>query len=194
MSQPSVINLLIAALFTENFVLVKFLGCCPFLGVSKKTDTAFGMGMAVIFIMSLASAITWCANTFILSKFDFEYLQTIVFILIIAGLVQFVEMFIKKSMPALYNALGIYLPLITTNCAVLAVTLLNVQNSYDFIHSVLYGAFSALGFSIAIILFAGIRENINEKDVPVSFRGFPIALVTAGLMAIAFLGFSGFTI
>lgn len=194
MSQPSLISLLIGALFTENFVLVKFLGCCPFLGVSKKTDTALGMGMAVVFIMSLASAFTWCANYFLLSKFNLEYLQTIVFILIIAGLVQFVEMFIKKTLPALYNALGIYLPLITTNCAVLAVTLLNVQNSYDFIHSVLYGAFAALGFSVAIILFAGIRETVNEKDVPKSFQGFPIALVTAGLMAIAFLGFSGFNI
>lgn len=194
MNQPSLISLLIAALFTENFVLVKFLGCCPFLGVSKKLDTAFGMGMAVVFIMSLASAITWCADYFLLSRFNLEYLQTIVFILIIAGLVQFVEMFIKKTMPALYNALGIYLPLITTNCAVLAVTILNIQNSYDFIHSILYGAFAALGFSLAIILFAGIRETINDEDVPESFRGFPIALVTAGLMAMAFLGFSGFSI
>lgn len=194
MTQPSIISLLIAALFTENFVLVKFLGCCPFLGVSKKIDTALGMGMAVVFIMSLASAFTWCANYFLLSRFNLEYLQTIVFILIIAGLVQFVEMFIKKSMPSLYNALGIYLPLITTNCAVLAVTLINVQKSYDFIHSVLYGAFAALGFSVAIILFAGIRETISEKDIPESFRGFPIALVTAGLMAMAFLGFSGFSI
>ena len=194
MNQPSLISLLIAALFTENFVLCKFLGCCPFLGVSKKTDTAVGMGMAVIFIMSLASAFTWCANYFILTPFHLEYLQTIVFILIIAGLVQFVEMFIKKSMPALYNALGIYLPLITTNCAVLAVTLLNVQNSYNFITSMLYGAFAAAGFSLAIVLFAGIRETINEKDIAESFRGFPIALITAGLMAIAFMGFSGFSI
>lgn len=194
MNQPSIISLLIAALFTENFVLVKFLGCCPFLGVSKKTDTAFGMGMAVTFVMAIASGFTWCANHFLLEKYNLEYLQTIVFILIIAGLVQFVEMFIKKSLPALYNALGIYLPLITTNCAVLAVTLLNVQNSYDFLHSILYGTFAALGFSLAIILFAGIRETINEEDVPTAFRGFPIALVTAGLMAIAFLGFSGFSI
>jgi len=194
MNQPSIISLLVAALFTENFVLVKFLGCCPFLGVSKKTDTAFGMGMAVTFVMAIASACTWCANHFLLEKYNLEYLQTIVFILIIAGLVQFVEMFIKKSMPALYNALGIYLPLITTNCAVLAVTLLNVQNSYDFLHSILYGTFAALGFSLAIILFAGIRETIDENDVPQAFRGFPIALVTAGLMAIAFLGFSGFSI
>lgn len=190
--QPSVISLLIAALFTENFVMVKFLGCCPFLGVSKKLDTAVGMGMAVTFVMAIASAFTWCANTFLLKRFNLEYLQTIVFILIIAGLVQFVEMVIKKMMPALYNALGIYLPLITTNCAVLAVTLLNVQNNYDFIHSVLYGAFAALGFSLAIILFAGVREHIDEKYVAKSFKGFPIALVTAGLMAIAFLGFSGF--
>ncbi|MDD6213796.1 MAG: electron transport complex subunit RsxA [Firmicutes bacterium] len=193
-SQPSIISLIIAALFTENFVMVKFLGCCPFLGVSKKLDTAMGMGMAVTFVMAIASMFTWAANHFLLEKFNLEYLQTIVFILIIAGLVQFVEMFIKKAMPSLYNALGIYLPLITTNCAVLAVTLLNVQNNYDFIHSILYGTFAAMGFSLSIILFAGIREFISEKEVPVPFRGFPIALITAGLMAIAFMGFSGFAI
>ncbi len=192
--QPSIISLLIAALFTENFVLVKFLGCCPFLGVSKKLDTALGMGMAVTFVMAVASMFTWCANEFLLVKYNLEYLQTIVFILIIAGLVQFVEMVVKKIMPALYNALGIYLPLITTNCAVLGVALINVQNGYDFIHSVLYGTFAALGFSLAIILFAGIREHIEEKHVAKSFQGFPIALVTAGLMAIAFMGFSGFSI
>lgn len=192
--QPSVISLLTAALFTENFVLVKFLGCCPFLGVSKRIDTALGMGMAVTFVMAIASMFTWCANEFLLIPFGLEYLQTIVFILIIAGLVQFVEMFIKKAMPALYNSLGIYLPLITTNCAVLGVALLNVQNGYDFIHSVLYGTFAALGFSLAIILFAGVREFISEKNVPRCFRGFPIALITAGLMAIAFMGFSGFSI
>lgn len=192
--QPSVISLLTAALFTENFVLVKFLGCCPFLGVSKRIDTALGMGMAVTFVMAIASMFTWCANEFLLIPFGLEYLQTIVFILIIAGLVQFVEMFIKKAMPALYNSLGIYLPLITTNCAVLGVALLNVQNGYDFIHSVLYGTFAALGFSLAIILFAGVREFISEKNVPKCFRGFPIALITAGLMAIAFMGFSGFSI
>lgn len=192
--QPSIISILIAALFTENFVLVKFLGCCPFLGVSKKLDTALGMGMAVTFVMAIASAFTWCVNEFLLVPFNLEYLQTIAFILIIAGLVQFVEMVIKKLMPALYNALGIYLPLITTNCAVLGVALLNVQNSYDFIHSVIYGTFAALGFTLAIVLFAGIREFIDEKDIPECFRGFPIALVTAGLMSIAFLGFSGFSI
>lgn len=192
--QPSVISLLIAALFTENFVMVKFLGCCPFLGVSKKLDTAMGMGMAVTFVMALASAMTWLINEFVLARFDLEYLQTIVFILVIAGLVQFVEMFVKKSMPSLYSALGIYLPLITTNCAVLGVTLLNMENNYDFIHSVLYGTFAALGFTLSIVLFAGIRENIREKEVPKCFNGFPIALITAGLMAIAFMGFSGFSI
>ena len=192
--QPSVLSLLISALLTENFVLVKFLGCCPFLGVSKKTDTAIGMGMAVTFVMAIASMFTWCANEFLLIPYELEYLQTIVFILIIAALVQLVEMFIKKTMPALYNSLGIYLPLITTNCAVLGVALLNVQNGYDFIHSILYGTFAALGFTLAIVLFAGIREFINEKDIPKCFRGFPIALVTAGLMAIAFMGFAGLRI
>lgn len=192
--QPSIISLLISALLTENFVLVKFLGCCPFLGVSKKLDTALGMGMAVTFVMAIASMFTWCANEFLLVPFGLEYLQTIVFILIIAALVQFVEMFIKKTIPSLYNSLGIYLPLITTNCAVLGVALLNVQNGYDFIHSILYGTFAALGFALAIVLFAGVREFINEKDVPKCFRGFPIALITAGLMAIAFMGFSGFRI
>ena len=189
-----VISVIIAALFTENFVLVKFLGICPFLGVSKKTETAVGMGMAVTFVMAIASACTWAVNHFLLVPFSLEYLQTIVFILIIAGLVQFVEMFVKKSMPSLYSALGIYLPLITTNCAVLGVALLNVQNGYGFMLSIVYGTFAALGFSLAIVLFSGIREFINEQDAPEPFRGFPIALVTAGLMAIAFTGFSGFSI
>ncbi len=189
-----VISVIIAALFTENFVLVKFLGCCPFLGVSKKTETAMGMGMAVTFVMAVASMCTWAVNYFLLVPFELEYLQTIVFILIIAGLVQFVEMFVKKAMPALYNALGIYLPLITTNCAVLGVALLNVQNGYNFMMSVIYGTFAALGFSLAIVLFSGIRESIDENDAPEAFRGFPIALVTAGLMAIAFTGFAGFSI
>ncbi len=189
-----ILSILIAALFTENFVMVKFMGICPFLGVSKKKDTAVGMGMAVTFVMALASAITWLVNQYLLKPFSLEYLQTIIFILIIAGLVQFVEMFVKKSMPALYNALGIYLPLITTNCAVLGVTLLNVQYEYNFIESFLYGAFAAIGFTLAIVLFAGIRETISEKNIPKSFCGFPIALITAGLMAIAFMGFSGFSI
>lgn len=194
MTEPTIIGLLISALFTENFVLVKFLGCCPFLGVSKKIDTAIGMGMAVTFVMAIASMFTYLANEFLLIPLNLEYLQTILFILIIAALVQFVEMVIKKTMPALYSSLGIYLPLITTNCAVLGVALLNVQNNYNLLFSILYGAFAALGFTLAIVLFAGIREQINEKDVPESFHGFPIALITAGLMAIAFMGFSGFSI
>ncbi len=194
MTEPTIIGLLISALFTENFVLVKFLGCCPFLGVSKKIDTAIGMGMAVTFVMAIASMFTYLANEFLLVPLNLEYLQTILFILIIAALVQFVEMVIKKTMPALYSSLGIYLPLITTNCAVLGVALLNVQNGFNLLFSILYGTFAALGFTLAIVLFAGIREQINEKDVPESFHGFPIALVTAGLMAIAFMGFSGFSI
>ena len=190
-----IISILLSALLTENFVMVKFYGICPFLGVSKKVDTALGMGMAVTFVMALASAFTWVANKFLLIPFNLGYLQTILFILVIAGLVQFVEMFVKKSMPSLYNALGIYLPLITTNCAVLGVTLLNVQNYPDnFLYALLYGIFAALGFTLAIVLMAGIREALDESAVPESFRGFPITLITAGLMAIAFMGFSGFSI
>ena len=194
MTEPTIIGLLISALFTENFVLVKFLGCCPFLGVSKKLDTAVGMGMAVTFVMAIASMFTYLANKFLLVPLGLEYLQTILFILIIAALVQFVEMVIKKTMPALYSSLGIYLPLITTNCAVLGVAILNVQNGFNLLFSILYGTFAALGFTLAIVLFAGVREQLSEKDIPESFRGFPIALVTAGLMAIAFMGFSGFSI
>lgn len=189
-----IITILISALLTENFVMVKFYGICPFLGVSKKIETATGMGLAVTFVMAVASAFTWVVNEVFLKPFNLLYLQTIAFILIIASLVQFVEMVLKKTMPALYNALGIYLPLITTNCAVLGVTLLNVQNEYNFIISVLYGVFAALGFTLAIILMAGIREALDENNVPKPFRGFPIALITAGLMAIAFMGFSGFSI
>lgn len=188
----SIASIIIAALFTQNFVMVKFMGICPFLGVSKKLDTAAGMGMAVTFVMAVASAITYFAN--LLLGESMQYLQTIVFILIIAGLVQFVEMFVKKALPSLYSALGIYLPLITTNCAVLGVALLNVQNGLSFIESVLYGTFAALGFTLAIVIFAGIRESLDEDAVPESFRGMPIALVTAGLMSIAFMGFSGFSI
>ena len=186
-----IISILISALFTENFVLVKFYGCCPFLGVSKKTNTALGMGMAVTFVMAIASAVTYLAYKYLLIQFGLEYLETILFILIIAGLVQFVELFIKKAMPPLYNALGIYLPLITTNCAVLSVTLLNVENSYNFILSLLYGIFAGLGFTLAIVLMAGIREQLDEASIPKAFRGFPTALITAGLMALAFMGFSG---
>ncbi|HIT85085.1 MAG TPA: electron transport complex subunit RsxA [Candidatus Ornithomonoglobus intestinigallinarum] len=189
-----IIAILLSALLTENFVMVKFYGICPFLGVSKKTDTAIGMGMAVTFVMGIASLFTYLANTYLLVPFGLEYLQTILFILIIAGLVQLVEMFVKKSMPPLYDALGIYLPLITTNCAVLSAALLNVQNEYNLLYSVLFGVFAGLGFTLAIVLMAGIREYIDENAIPVSFRGFPIALLTAGLMAIGFMGFSGFSI
>lgn len=187
----NILSIIIAALFTENFVMVKFMGICPFLGVSKKRETAIGMGMAVTFVMALASAITWLVNEYLLKAFNLEYLQTIAFILIIAGLVQFVEMFVKKSMPSLYSALGIYLPLITTNCAVLGAALLNVQNEYSFIESVIFGTFAALGFTLAIVLFAGVRERLETADIPKALRGFPIALITAGLIAMAFLGFQG---
>lgn len=189
-----IIAILLSALLTENFVMVKFYGICPFLGVSKKTETAIGMGMAVTFVMGIASLFTYLANTYLLEKFNLQYLQTILFILIIAGLVQLVEMFVKKTMPPLYNALGIYLPLITTNCAVLSSALLNVQNGYNLLYSVLFGVFAGLGFTLAIVLMAGIREYIDENSVPKAFRGFPIALITAGLMAIGFMGFSGFSI
>ena len=181
---------ILTAAITNNYVLVKFLGICPFLGVSKKSDTAVGMGLAVTFVMGLASAFTYGVNI-ILVKLGLEYMQTVAFILVIASLVQFIEMFLKKSIPTLYTALGIYLPLITTNCAVLGVALLNVQNGYNFIESVVYGITGGLGFLLAIYLFATVRERVQFADYPKSFEGFPIALITAGLMALAFMGFSG---
>ena len=184
----------LGAILANNFIFSQFLGICPFLGVSKKVDTAVGMGVAVTFVMGLASAITWLVNTFILIPFDLGYMQTVAFILVIAGLVQFIEMFLQKSMPSLYTALGVYLPLITTNCAVLGVALLNIQNNYNFISSVVYGITGGLGFLLAIVLFASIRERLVFADYPKSFEGFPIALVTAGLMALAFMGFSGLKI
>ncbi len=184
----------LGAILANNFIFSQFLGICPFLGVSKKVDTAVGMGIAVTFVMGLASAITWLVNTFILIPFDLGYMQTVAFILVIAALVQFIEMFLQKSMPSLYTALGVYLPLITTNCAVLGVALLNIQNNYNFISSVVYGITGGLGFLLAIVLFASIRERLVFADYPKSFEGFPIALVTAGLMALAFMGFSGLKI
>ena len=184
----------LGAILANNFIFSQFLGICPFLGVSKKVDTAVGMGIAVTFVMGLASAITWLVNTFILIPFDLGYMQTVAFILVIAALVQFIEMFLQKSMPSLYTALGVYLPLITTNCAVLGVALLNIQNNYNFISSVVYGITGGLGFLLAIVLFASIRERLVFADYPKSFEGFPIALVTAGLMALAFMGFSGLSI
>ena len=181
----------ISAILIQNFVLSRFLGLCPYLGVSKKMDSAFGMGMAVIFVMTMASAFCYLIYQYILVPFELEYLQTLAFILTIAALVQFVEMFLKKAMPPLYQALGVYLPLITTNCAVLGVALTNVQKSYSIGAGVVNGVATAVGFLIAIVLMAGIREKIEYNDVPESFQGTPIVLVTAGLMAIAFFGFSG---
>ena len=187
----SLLAISLGAILSNNFIFSQFLGICPFLGVSKKVDTAVGMGIAVTFVMGLASAITWLVNTFILVKFDLMYMQTVAFILVIASLVQFIEMFLQKSMPTLYTALGVYLPLITTNCAVLGVALLNIQNNYSFIESVVYGITGGLGFLLAIVLFASIREKLVFADYPKCWDGFPIALVTAGLMALAFMGFSG---
>ena len=184
----------LAAILANNFIFSQFLGICPFLGVSKKVDTAVGMGFAVTFVMGLASAITWAVNKFILVPLDLEYMQTVAFILVIAALVQFIEMFLQKSMPSLYTALGVYLPLITTNCAVLGVALLNIQESYNFIESVVYGITGGIGFLVAIVLFASIRERLVFADYPKCFEGFPVALVTAGLMALAFMGFSGLKI
>ena len=179
-------------ILVNNYVLVKFYGICPFLGVSKKFDSAVGMSGAVIFVMFMATAVTFPLQIFVLNPAGLSYLQTIVFILVIAVLVQFIEIFLKKYIVALYNSLGVYLPLITTNCAVLGVVLLNVQNGYNFIESVVYGITGGLGFLLAIFLFAAVREQLEvSSDIPKSFEGFPIALVTAGLMALAFMGFSG---
>ena len=190
----SLFSISLSAILAENFILVKFLGICPFMGVSKKTDTAVGMGAAVIFVMALASAATWAVNEFLLMPYDLGYMQTVVFILVIAALVQLVEMFLQKAVPALYQALGIYLPLITTNCAVLGVALLNIQESYSFIQSVVYGITGGIGFTLAIVLFSSVRERLEDCDCPKAFKGFPLALIAAGLLALSFMGFSGFKI
>ena len=182
---------ILAAVFVNNYILSQFLGICPFLGVSKKVETAAGMGVAVIFVMTLASIATYFIYSFILVKLNISYLYNIAFILVIAALVQFVEMFIKKSSPALYSSLGVYLPLITTNCAVLGVAVSIMQAGYGFLLSALNGFGGAVGFAVAIILMAGIRERVEENDHPKAFEGFPFALITAGLMSIAFLGFQG---
>lgn len=181
----------LAAVLIENFVLVRFLGICPFLGVSRKTNTAIGMGAAVVFVMTVASAVTWLVQKFILEAFKIEYLQTITFILVIAALVQLVELIIKKVSRPLYVGLGVYLPLITTNCAVLGVCIINVQKGYDFLNASLYGAFAGVGFTLAIVLFAGIRERLEFADIPESMRGFPISLIAASLVSLAFFGFQG---
>ena len=186
----SILSISLGAILINNFIMSQFLGCCPFFGVSKKIDTAVGMGMAVTFVMGLASAVTYLINNFILVPLGLEFMQTVAFILVIATLVQFVEMFLMKSMPALYQALGVFLPLITTNCAVLGVALINVQKSYNVLESVVNGLATAVGFTISIVLMAGIREKTEYNDVPEAFQGSPIVLLTACLMAIAFFGFS----
>ena len=188
-SSTGIFAIILSAVLTNNFIFSQFLGCCPFLGCSSKIDTAAGMGLAVTFVMGLASAICWLVNL-LLVQLGLQFLQTIAYILVIAALVQFIEMFLKKSVPSLYSALGIYLPLITTNCAVL----LNTQYTFGFVQSVVYGVFGGLGFMLAICLFASVREKLEFADYPECFEGFPICLVSAGLLALAFMGFSGMKI
>ena len=181
----------IAAIFVQNFVLARFLGLCPYIGVSKKLDSALGMGMAVIFVMTMASTFTWLIQTYLLVPLKIEFLQTIAFILTIASLVQLVEMIIQKTAPALYKALGVFLPLITTNCAVLGVAILNINEEYTFIFAILNGLFAGLGFTLVLILMAGIRDRLERAELPRTMRDMPIAMIVAGCMALAFLGFSG---
>jgi len=183
--------ILLSSILVNNFIMSKFLGICPFLGVSKRVSTAVGMGIAVTFVIAMASLFTYLAQYFILVPLHMEYMQTLAFILIIAALVQFVEMVIKKSSPSLYQALGVYLPLITTNCAVLGVAIMNIEEQYDLLQSLVNGIGGALGFTLAIVLFAGIRERLELSDIPKPLQGFPIAMITAGLMSVAFLGFQG---
>ena len=202
MDVQQLFTIALGAILVNNFIFAQFLGICPFMGVSKKVDTALGMGLAVTFVMGLAYAVCWVINEYLLINPaiygdgpNLAFMQTIAFILVIAALVQFVEMFLKKNVPSLYQALGIYLPLITTNCAVLGVVLLNVQNNYNFIESVVYGITGGLGFLLAIFLFASVRERLDATmECPKAFEGFPIALVTAGLIALAFMGFSGLSV
>lgn len=194
MNIGELLGIALGAILVNNFVLSQFLGICPFMGVSKKVDTALGMGMAVIFVMGVAAAVNWPINNFILVPNNLQFMQTVTYILVIASLVQFVEMFLQKAMPSLYEALGVYLPLITTNCAVLGVVLQNTQNSYNFIQSLTYGVTGGIGFLIAIVLFASVRERMEFGDCPKSFEGFPIALVAASLLSLAFMGFSGLKI
>ena len=191
LSFTTLFSIALGAILVNNFIFSQFLGICPFMGVSKKVETASGMGMAVIFVMGVASAVCWPINTFILVPNNLVFMQTVTYILVIAALVQFIEMFLQKSMPALYEALGVYLPLITTNCAVLGVVLQNTQNSYNFIESVVYGVTGGIGFLLVIVIFASIRERMEFSECPKAFEGFPIALMSAGLVALAFMGFSG---
>ena len=187
-------SLIITAIFIQNIIFAKFLGTCPFMGVSKKVESSIGMGMAVTFVMVLASGITWTIYNYILIPLNLEYLQTIAFILIIASLVQFVEMAIQKTSPNLHKALGVFLPLITTNCAVLGIAILNIQENYNFLEAIINGAAVAIGFTLALVLLAGIRERIEYAAIPKSFKGIPIAFICAGLLAMAFMGFSGMRI
>ena len=187
-------TIIVSSIFINNIIFAKFLGCCPFMGVSKKIDSSLGMGMAVTFVITIASGITWLVYTLILKPLGLEYLQTIAFILIIASLVQFVEMAIQKTSPSLYKALGVFLPLITTNCAVLGVAILNIQAGYNFIETIVNGFGVAVGFSLALLLLAGIREKLEYANISKNFKGVPIAFVTAGLLAMAFMGFSGMQI
>jgi len=183
--------ILVATVLVNNFVLVKFLGLCPFMGVSRKLETATGMALATTFVLTLSSVCSYMVNAYLLQPLDLEYLRTIAFILVIAAVVQFTEMVVEKTSPLLYQVLGIYLPLITTNCAVLGVALLNIQESHGFLESLVYGLGAALGFSLVMVLFAGVRERIAAADVPQAFQGASIALITAGMMALAFMGFAG---
>ena len=185
------VAIFLASILTENYILSKFLGICPFLGVSSKVETSLGMGAAVTFVMAIASVVAWLIQTYVLVPLHIEYMQTIVFILVIAALVQMVEIILKKVSPSLYQALGIFLPLITTNCAVLGVAILMIQKEFDLLQSVTYSVATALGFGLALVLFAGIRERLEFEDVPEAFRGVPVALITAGILAMAFMGFSG---
>jgi Na+-translocating ferredoxin:NAD+ oxidoreductase subunit A len=183
--------ILVSAVFVNNFVLARFLGICPFLGVSKKVETALGMGMAVVFVMTVAAVVTWLIQYYVLNPFGIEYLQTIAFILVVASLVQLVEMIIQKASPVLYQSLGIFLPLITTNCAVLGVAVLNIQKDYTFLETIVFALGAAAGFTLAMVLFAGLRERLDLCPVPASFRGTGVALISAGLLSLAFMGFAG---
>ena len=191
MNFGEILLMMFTAVLVENFIFSRFYGCCPFLGVSSKPDTALGMGMAVTFVITLSSVVTWLVYDLLLVPFELEYLQTVAFILVIAALVQFIEMFLRKFIPALYASLGIYLPLITTNCAVLSSALLNIQNGYGLIESICFGFAASIGFTLAIVVFAGVRARLRVSDPPRAFRGFPLTLIAAGLLAMAFSGFSG---
>lgn len=191
MTFGGILLMMFSAILVENFIFSKFYGCCPFLGVSEHPDTALGMGLAVTFVMTVSGAATWAVYHFLLVPFELEYLKTVAFILVIAALVQFIEMFLKRFIPALYSALGIYLPLITTNCAVLSSALLIVQNEYNFLEAVVFGFSAALGFTLAITVFAGVRSKMENADPPKAFKGFPLTLIAAGLLAMAFSCFSG---